>query len=146
MHRFGRTDEGLQQFGSQSTHQIAEDIHYNDAGGGEFDVEPPFEADYQGHGHRQNRQQKLILNSGKPAAEGDGGMKKGEYMYYPGSLYISDGTHELLFRRLQVRNFAANLQLFVWKNRLFVANFRQFVRSLSRVLYIMINFTNLRLR
>ena len=69
-------DEGLlgeqgEELRPEDPGKVSQNIHYDDAGGREFDAPFPLQADKKGHDHRKHRQEEFIDDSGESAREGN---------------------------------------------------------------------------
>ena len=70
--------------GTPCAYQKAQNVYGYHHGNRKLDLQPHLHTDYQGQGHGKNRQQQLVIYACKTAAESDGCMQYGKYMYNPG--------------------------------------------------------------
>ena len=78
-----RSDEGLQDVGSEGSYEKSHDVDDYDDSRREFYLEAHLHADDKGQGHGQHREQQLVVNTGHSATQCHDCMENCEYMYDP---------------------------------------------------------------
>ena len=79
----------LNNFRTEISYQVSENVHHDDAGCGEFDADPFLQADHQGHGHGQYGKKQFILQTENSQADCCDCVQNGENMDDPRSVYVT---------------------------------------------------------
>ena len=141
-----RLEYELENARSERTHEVSDDVSDNDYCCRELDADLLLVAYQQRHRHRQHRKQQLVADSRDAADQRDRCVQQCEDVDDPRRTYVPVTPHFVFFCRPKVRKMLrfSNFWLtFISENRPFIGFFAQFVKRISRVLYIMIILANI---